>query len=419
MFGNSQQKYAFILGHSPELSRAEIARALLFLAMDFREIFFNPPLFLIEVNGRLDLEAVQDRLGGTVKIAKIVEAASAGGLASAVEALLNKRIKELRLGRDRFQFGFSVYGYREDDKSRTPPLASGWVRDKELKRLGIGLKKALKERQINSRFVVSQDSSLSSVIVQKERLIEKGADIIIVKSRTILERDKSSEQYYLGYTVAVQKFAEYSQRDYGRPSRDVQSGMLPPKLAKIMLNLSGAKAMETILDPFCGSGTIIQEALLLGFKNIIGADILKSAVDFTQNNLKWLGRKYQLDLSGVEICQLDARALTSRIQPESLAAIISEPYLGPSRRIINVQKIILELSKLYLKSFAEFYIVLKKGGRAVIIFPIINQQRLDILNEIKQLGFSVERLGQEPRRSLIYQRPEQRVAREIFIFKKN
>jgi len=32
--------------------------------------------------------------------------------------------------------------------------------------------------------------------------------------------------------------------------------MLPPKLSMMMINLSGAKKTDIILDPFCGSGAV-------------------------------------------------------------------------------------------------------------------------------------------------------------------
>jgi tRNA G10 N-methylase Trm11 len=53
--------------------------------------------------------------------------------------------------------------------------------------------------------------------------------------------------------------------------------MIPPKLAQVMINLARrdeADFQDKILfDPFCGSGTILMEAYLMGIKNIIGSDL--------------------------------------------------------------------------------------------------------------------------------------------------
>jgi tRNA G10 N-methylase Trm11 len=57
----------------------------------------------------------------------------------------------------------------------------------------------------------------------------------------------------------VQNIDEYSKRDYSK-DRDMQIGMLPPKLSQMMINLSGGK---TIYDPFVGLGTVLIESLYM------------------------------------------------------------------------------------------------------------------------------------------------------------
>lgn len=415
LFSQNKQKYGFILGHCPELSRAEIVMTLEFLKIEYQTVFFSDQIFIIEANGRIDVQGLQDRLGGIIKVSSIKYQVSRNDLSKAEELIL-KRFEDLRIEGLKFQFGFSAYG---------------GINVKELNKIGLNIKKQLTAQGIKSRLVVSRESALSSVIVQKEKLIESGADIVVVKVEN---------QYYLGFTLTVQKFEDYSRRDYGRPNRDDKSGMLPPKLAKIMLNLAQAEAGQnqsligqTILDPFCGSGTVIQEALLLGYQKIIGGDISAKAVESTRNNLEWLKRKFGADVSGVEVHQYNVKELSNLLPLESVDAIITEPYLGPARTSTKFQapsnkqipnhesqisNTIKELEELYLKAFGQFYQVLKKEGKVVIIFPIIQGEKLNIINDIKWLGFTVESLGQEPRRSIVYSRPGQTVEREIFIFHK-
>ena len=50
------------------------------------------------------------------------------------------------------------------------------------------------------------------------------------------------------------------------------------RLAKILINLSEVKDEEILLDPFCGIGVILEEALLQNI-NVIGIDKDKKAVD--------------------------------------------------------------------------------------------------------------------------------------------
>src|SRR5690606_35926256 len=92
----------------------------------------------------------------------------------------------------------------------------------------------------------------------------------------------------LAQTVAEQDIDAYSARDQQRPKRDAKVGMLPPKLAQIIINLASGKLKltpgETLLDPFCGTGVILQEAKLIGY-DIYGSDLESRMVKYTKENL--------------------------------------------------------------------------------------------------------------------------------------
>jgi tRNA G10 N-methylase Trm11 len=60
-------------------------------------------------------------------------------------------------------------------------------------------------------------------------------------------------------TIACQDIDAYTKRDTSK-SRDMVVGMMPPKLAQIMINLATEGRKEIIYDPFCGLGTILIEA---------------------------------------------------------------------------------------------------------------------------------------------------------------
>jgi len=150
--------------------------------------------------------------------------------------------------------GFSVY-----------PQVSAGAYTQKLFKTGLELKKKLKVQGISCRLVTSRETNLSAVVVAHNKLLTaQGREFVILKN---------NNQFFIGETIDVQPFAELSKRDYGRPQRDSQSGMIPPKLALMMLNLSMAKDTENILDPFCGSGTILQEAVWQGRTNLYGSDI--------------------------------------------------------------------------------------------------------------------------------------------------
>jgi len=283
--------------------------------------------------------------------------------------------------------------------------------DVPAQKIALAVKKALKMDNISCRWVQSKEKALSSVAVKTNKLLSKrGAEIVFLSYLSYLSN--LSNLSNLGITKTVQPFSEFSQRDYGRPCRDARSGMLPPKLAKIMINLAGVDASAVILDPFCGSGTILQEALLMGYKNIIGSDISSKAIADTQKNLDWLGSKARLraEVGLCKLIQSDVRTLAKHIKPNTIDAIITEPYLGPpikgNESKEKADKIVAELRQLYQDSFDVFTKLIKPKGTVIFICPIIKGVKVE---------FDAGKFKKE--KSFTYSREGQRVKRKILIFK--
>jgi tRNA G10 N-methylase Trm11 len=100
--------------------------------------------------------------------------------------------------------------------------------DKSLKTDLIATKKVLKGKGLSSRFVNKNFQNLSSAQIIGENLVERGSDFTLIVTRDL---------EYFGKTVWVQDIEAYSERDYGK-TRDMQVGMLPPKLSQMMINIS-------------------------------------------------------------------------------------------------------------------------------------------------------------------------------------
>lgn len=375
-------KCVFILGKNPELSAAEIMAVL-----PSAIIVAKTDLFLILENKEFDCQKILRQLGGTIKIGRVI------GTEISTQIIADNLLTEKKDGK--INFGISSYTGRITHNTK-----------QQILKFGLEVKKILKDKGVSSRLVTSREDVLSSVVVAKNKCQE----FLIL------------DDEWLAKTCAVQEFEEYSVRDYGRPASDPKSGMLPPKLAKMMINLAQAPTTATILDPFCGSGTILQEAIVLGYQNVIGSDISQKAIDDTKKNLEWLKHNYQFSIINYQsffnyqLFKIDVKDVSKNIEPVDV--IVTEPYLGPAlsgRENKNqLDKIINELLALYLAAFGEFKKILKPGGRIVIIFPVfkINNQtiKLPISDKIFAIGF--KRINSE---SLYYQRPGQRVSREIIV----
>ncbi len=270
------------------------------------------------------------------------------------------------------------------------------IKKKNFWRTGFALKKELTQAGHKARFVESKETDLSSVIVNQE----KCQDLVAIFE---------PEGIYYGRTVAVQDFKDYSHRDYGRPARDSQSGMLPPKLAQMMINLAQAKKDDVILDPFCGSGTILQECLLLGYHNLIGSDLSAKAVADTQKNLTWLQSEKKINLDQVQIFQADAQKLNL---DHPVQCLISEVYLGPVKGTIKLEQTLADLKKLYAEIFANLTKLLAQRNSLVIAFPAWRRARTIVYLNIER---DLAKLGYQIKDKYLYGRPDAQVLRQIMV----
>jgi len=255
-----EQNYWFVLGREPLLSAAEIIAVA--EPADFELL---PPLLKFRADcDPLDLIS---RLGGTIKIGK--ELAANISEQKMIEAILD----ELRTIGGKINFGISLYGAAEPAERQV----MNWGKQiKELLKKGGRSVRYVFSAKGGSAFGGKNEAILSSVTVSKNGLDKRGREFLIsLKNKT----------FSVAKTLVVQPFEEWGKRDFGRPGRDDQSGMLPPKLALIVLNLAKVNKDAIVLDPFCGSGTILTEALVNGYKNIIGSDISEKAVADTKKIL--------------------------------------------------------------------------------------------------------------------------------------
>lgn len=398
-----KNKYSFILGHSPEISFAEIKSSLNFLKIKYLILEFNNSFLIIETDLDLDVYFVMKQLGGIIKIGKIennfldseIEKASSFLFDYLVKNKLDKKLK----------IGFSFYN-----------TSSSFMNFFE--RSSFALKKKLKQQNIPMRIITSKKQDLSAVIIDKEKLIDNGFDFQILFF---------NEKFFIAKTLAIQDYERFGKIDYDRPKTDATSGMMPPKLAQIMLNL--AQNRQIIYDPFCGSGTILLMAGELNYKKIIGSDILSRAVSDSIENLKWYEKEFSKKLD-YEVFEADVLNLPEKIMSEKIDCIVTEGYLGKplkgNESIDFIKKQIKELEELYIKSFEVFSKIINLNC-VVISMPVFVRGKqlfyLDILDKIHECGFRQENLLSDEylndRHTLIYKREDQKVYREIIKFTKN
>lgn len=374
-----KNKWLFILGRETVLSLAEIKALFLLNKIEYEIIHNQENKLVISATHLPNAGDLIKKLGGTIKIAS-----SIGKIKNPTQLakFLNEHITEGKIE-------FSINGSMS---------------------LGIETKKMLKKMGRSARYVEAKNSAT----VIYNNLIKSGADIEIYQDELFI-------------TLAIQSIDDFSKRDFGRPGRDDESGMLPPKLAMMMINLATIKTDKTIMDPSCGSGTVISEAVLMGYKKIIAADISDKAIDDTMKNLQWLKTNFQIhnNTDDINIFVGDVTKISQKIKSDFVDAIITEPYLGkPLRGNENssvLEQQARELKILYLQSFVQFHKILKEGGVAVFIIPRFKTKdgwiTIDCEEEIENLGFENDCIIPEEK-YLTYWRETQHVGREIWRFKK-
>jgi len=123
-----------------------------------------------------------------------------------------------------------------------------------------------------------------------------------------------------------------------------------PKLARALVNLSRIKKDQTLLDPFCGTGGILIEAGLLGYK-LKGNDIDERMIELTKKNLE----QYKLK---AKLTQKDALKIKDKVD----AIVTDLPYGKGSYHNIK-------LEKLYTNFFEKAHELLKPNKYLVAVFP--------------------------------------------------
>ncbi len=418
--------YFFVLGTNHTLSKIDIVNLLVKLKIEFVIAVASEEILVVETTKEVAVDSLMKELGSVAKLGEIFNIYPANGfpdnfLAEVTHEEFRKFF--LPLGRENLRFGISVYGaggkFREINQ--TFFLVPKILRE---------IKERLEKRGVKTSYLSIKEKELSTVMVDQRGLLDKGFELVF---------GVGEKEIFVGKTLVVQDYESYSVRDYGRPARDPRAGMVPPKLAKMMVNLALKDKDQVFLDPFCGSGTILQELVMLGYKNLVGTDSSEKSVKDTETNLNWFFRKF--NLSGkdyqIKLMRADVKKLSSVVSFKTVGAIVTEPYLGsPQARYFNLEQIkkeVAKLEELYLAAFTEFRKVLKDEGVIVIIFPLFRFKNqffpLEILSQIKDLGFKERdfipqlpaggarlKLNLTDRGSVVFFRPGQAVSREIFVF---
>jgi tRNA G10 N-methylase Trm11 len=362
-------KYIFILGNNSKLSIAEIRSILDYHNIKASYTSLSPQILQVNTEDAIPANYL-DKLGGTIKVGQIFSHQENNFNLSTVINFLSKQ----KL--DKFTFALSFYNIK--------------ITTREILRYLKNIKQYLKQSNKKTKFILPKQDSFLSSAQTFNKILPQGYELICIKNNNLC---------IYAQVIYVQNIKLNKTLDYDIPRPDAKNGMLPPKLARIMVNLSLSKysgAKHSIYDPFCGTGRVAMESLLLKHDTYC-SDIDPQFITKTQENIQWLNNKLKLKLAEnfftKNIFVQDATSNNHQIKQNSIDAIVTEPYLGPVYKSnptnSQIQQNFSQLSQLYENFFFASTNILKPKGKIVCVFPKIGSQSLldKIVDKISALGY--------------------------------
>lgn len=385
--------YIALLGRQPELSIAELERVFP------RVSWYSATTALVDAKQDFDVQ----RLGGTQKAGRVAFELQNNQWRSVSDAIVRHYSKSWAKAEGKITLGISVYDLD--------------VAPREVQKVGLVLKSKLKKDGVSLRLVPNQDQALSTATSHHNKLglSANKVELLIVRGKTSV---------MVAESIGTQNITALAARDQGRPRRDAFVGMLPPKLALMMVNLAvgNPETPQRILDPFCGTGVLLQEAALMGHP-VYGTDLAEKMISYSHDNLTWLQENYRLTVNW-DLHEGDA---TDTRWQTPIDAVATETYLGqpfsapPSNsKLTEVRGNCNHIITAFLKNIAG---QIKPGTPIVLAVPAWkdvndNFTRLPLVSKVEDYGFERMNLDTVDTSRLIYFRPDQVVGRDLLLLVK-
>lgn len=399
----------FTLGRQPALGMAELESLL---GAD-TIAWAGPQAAIVASEG--DLNIPYSRLGGSTRQCRLLTTLEYTDWAK-IEEYLSQSIPEhlQYVPEGKLKLGLSHIG--------------GGIGAKQINATGLRLKKIIKAAGRSVRLVPNTAPELNAgQIIHNQLTGPTGWELVLVRD---------GKHTHVTQTIHVQDITAYTARDQKRPKRDARVGMLPPKLAQIIVNLASNQGsvslMSTLHDPFCGTGVLLQEALLMEY-DVYGSDIEPRMIEYSEVNLQWLDQKYGVQHGGtldlhwnLSVADATSADFISHHVPPQIERIACETYLGRPLTTLpapdKLAEIINDCDTIHRKFLQNVARQTRPGVRLCLAVPAWKTKtgfkHLKTLESLRDLGYNRLRFVHARNEDLIYHRPEQTVARELVILER-
>ena len=397
-----------------------------------------------ETEEELDEKCIKN-IGGTVLIAKELDVDDSSGLPAGkagkskkgtlkevIPPLLHKELKSVK---KKAVFSFRCFGVPRSD----------------IRSLYKECKQFLKAKSMPSRYIGNErHPAKPGTLLLRGIPGPNSCEVIVLR-----DPQSKKKKIWIGKTCAVQDIEAYTELDVGKPFRDTATGLLPPKLAQIMINFSqltlGGGAINrskaaaeprkplgsfatglwekmTVWDPFCGSGVIVLEGLIRR-SHVLASDKSERVIKGCQKNIKWIRNKEKTP-KAITSHAWKQNATKKCELPRRPTVIVTETSLGPAlkkaptkREVSTLVKEAETLELGFFENLAENF----PDVPVVCTFPVYITRDGEkhflpkVLPKIEKLGYRLtcvhnKNVRVTDRSSLLYLRPDQHVGREILCF---
>jgi len=373
-------KYFFILGRNPELSLMEIFSYARREGNSVLNCIQNKNSAIIEFSNPLQENAIS-RLGGVISIGQIM-----------CSGKLDEILQQLEKQEIYFQ-----------KKSNFSYVLLNFANESSLTKISEYLKKRFKSERLKA----------SEKKARREMNLQEGETTFGVYSGSRIDEQyflfSHDSELYFGRITEKCDYAEIEKRDMKKPVRREELS-ISPRLAKIMINFSEVKENQSLLDPFCGIGVILQEALLQNI-NVRGVDNDSNAISGAKQNLEWFGfsmEKFSLIVGD-----------SKRISLKQSEVLVTEPDFGEILKKVPSLEKANQMQRAFEKLMISVLNNTKKQINTRIVFtaPLIKTGK-------KRLSCNIDDILMKTRLKLVKGFPikefrhSQIVGREIYVLER-
>lgn len=397
------ERFIFVLGSNWQLSLAELDNILKNSSFNGKITDYSANIAIVQFEKLHEekffinqLMQLQFLLGGTQKICKIFDfiniqtiqeafpkhiekfklvERTRGKILAILDNVLEKVFK--RIKNESLFYAISIYPNLYDEDYYSDVLIKHFLPFLNKEIMGI-LKQKGAKKSLYYKYPEKNIKSGNLNPIFPHHLIKYG---LFNEDRAEIVFGFTEEGVYIARTYTADDPNFKKQIDEERPYKEFKSS-ISPKLALIMLNflnLFEEREKKNILDPFVGNGTIPLFGIIQDFQTY-GSDIDKKKVTNTTRNINWLLEVLEEDvpfLLNERFITADIKNLSNKFEKAFFDGICTEPSLGPFYKnkpyYIQVKELIEnELEPLYINTFREANVLLKKGCRLVLVAPVFS-----------------------------------------------